>query len=124
MRLQAILGSALFCLFVSACGYHAVEPKEPEFQGQSYADALKVICDVDKRGAVATDDPFEASRKRTEIIQAQVENPDAIYLRTMLSVKGAAEQGAELRKEAIDAGLKECALADDLEKTGIGGLAP
>jgi hypothetical protein len=123
MRNTLALAAAV-TLAAAGCGYSTPEPKEPEPSGQTYAEALRVMCDVDELGGISSDDPFEAARKRTEIIQAKVENGDAIYLRTMLSVKGAAEQATELRSEAKEAGIGQCALADDLEKTGAGGIAP
>lgn len=116
--------SVALALAVVGCGYSTPEPKEPDIGGPTYGEALRVMCEVDKLGGISTEDPFEAGRKRTEVIQANVENPDGIYFRTLLSVKGAAEQAAELRKEAKEAGLETCALADDIEKAGAGGIAP
>lgn len=116
---------AIAALALAAAGCHTTpDPVEPQTPRQTYPEALRVMCDVDKVGGIASDDPFEAGRKRAEVIQANVENPDGIYFRTLLSVKGAAEQAAELRKEAKDAGITPCALADELEKTGAGGIAP
>lgn len=115
---------ALAAAFAVA-GCHATpDAREPEPSGQTYAEALRVMCDVDQLAGISGEDPFEAGRKRKEFIQANVDNGDGIYLRTMLSVKGAAEQAAELRAEAKEAGIARCALADDIEQTGAGGLAP
>lgn len=124
MRKLAALALTLGTFIITGCGYNMPEAKEPDHSGQSYAEALRVMCDVDKVGSIAEDDPFEAGRKRGEVISANVLNGDAIYFRTMLSVKGAAEQAADLRKEAKDCGIDRCALADNLEKTGAGGLSP
>ena len=123
MRNTLPLAAAL-AFAAAGCGYTTPDPVEPQITRQTYPEALRVMCDVDKLGAIASDDPFEAGRKRGEVIQANVENPDGIYFRTLLSVKGAAEQGAELRKEAKEAGITPCALADELEKSGAGGIAP
>jgi hypothetical protein len=122
MRTMLFLAAASF-LATAGC-LATPEPKEPEPTGQTYAEALRVMCDVDKIGAIASDDPFEAGRLRTEAMKANVDNGDAIYLRTMLSVKGPAEQAAELRAEAKEAGIASCALADELETSGGGGIAP
>ena len=110
---------------VVACAYTAPPPTDPEFRGQTYPQAMAAFCDVDKLAGVnKEDDPFEVGRQRTEWIRANVENPDGIYLRTILSTKGPADQAKDLREEAKEVGLNTCALADDLEKTGMGGIAP
>ena len=41
-----------------------------------------------------------------------------------MSVKGAPEQACMLRDRARDLGVKDCALAESLAKTGEGGLSP
>ncbi len=93
--------------------------------GQSYLDAIQSICDVDRLASItADDDPLSAGAKRSAWIQQHVENPDGIYLRTMLSVKGAGDQATALREEAKGVGLARCALADEIEKSGAGGLSP
>lgn len=111
---------------VPACTYNTPVPKGPDTSGQSYAEALGAICDVDKLAAIAADDdPLSLGRKRTDWIHENVVNPDGIYLRTWLSVRGPSDQAVALRDEAKkEAGLERCALADDLEKNGLGGLSP
>lgn len=110
---------------LAGCGYDIPPPKEPEIGGQSYPEAIQAFCEVDKLAGIAADeDPFEVGRKRTEWLRAHVENPDGIYLRTVISVKGPADQAVDLREEAKEHGLARCALADDLEKTGLGGISP
>jgi hypothetical protein len=42
----------------------------------------------------------------------------------VLSVKGAGEQAKMLREQARMLGVPRCALADALERTGMGGLSP
>jgi hypothetical protein len=109
----------------SGCGYSEIPSKGPEFIGQSYPEAIRVLCDVDKLAGIAgEEDPLAVGRKRTDFIQEHVENPDGIYLRTLISVKGPSEQAVDLRQEAKETGLERCALADDLEKNGTGGLSP
>ncbi|MFO0590431.1 MAG: hypothetical protein U0441_23005 [Polyangiaceae bacterium] len=110
---------------LAACAYTAPPPTDPEFRGQTYPQAMDAFCNVDRLAGVAKDeDAFEAGRKRNEWIRANVENPDGIYLRTILSTKGPVDQAKDLRDEAKDVGLTTCALADELEKTGMGGIAP
>lgn len=109
---------------VIGCGPSSPPPKAPETTGQTFAQALQIMCDVDKLGNIATDNPFEIGRLRTEVIQEKVDNPDGIYFRTMLAVKGPSEQAVELRKQAKEVGLERCVLADDLEQSGAGGIGP
>jgi len=117
------LGSVF--LSIAGCAYDIPPPKDPDLGGQSYPEALRAFCEVDKLAGIAGDeDIFEVGRKRTDWLRAHVENPDGIYLRTIISVKGPAEQAADLREEAKDHGLASCALADNLEKTGVGGISP
>ena len=61
---------------------------------------------------------------RSAWINEHVDNPDGIELRTVLSVKGAAEQAKMLREQARMLGVPGCALADALEKNEMGGLSP
>lgn len=122
--MRRLLGLTAVAL-ASACTYDAPPPNEPVFTGQSYAQAIQVMCDVDRLADVSPDDdPLTAGQKRKEWIQANVENPDGIYLRTLLSTKGAGDQAKDLREEAAGVGLARCALADVLEKDGAGGLSP
>jgi hypothetical protein len=90
-------------------------PKEPEYQGQSYREAVLLICKVDElAGLVAADDPLEKSQKREDWLNEQVKNPDAIYFRTLLKVESADEKAAALRDEAKKAGLEGCPLAETI----------
>ncbi len=120
-----IAALSLAAALSAGCAYTAPPPKEPELPGQTYPEAMRVLCDVDKLAGIGNEeDPFEVGRKRTDWIRAHVENPDGIYLRTLLSVKGPTEQAVDLRQEAKEVGLARCALADDLEKRGLGGISP
>jgi hypothetical protein len=114
---------ALLLLVLPACTVAEAPPARAP--GQCYADALALICDVDHlAGLDAEADPIAVGQKRTEWIQGHADNPDAIELRVLMSVKGAGEQATMLRSQAKQAGLTKCALADSLEKTGAGGLSP
>jgi hypothetical protein len=116
-----VLAIALPILAV-AC---APEAKAPQPSGQSLPEALTVMCDVDRLASIQSDaDPLGAGAKRTAWVNEHVENPDGIELRTLMSVKGASEQAEMLRARAKAAGITRCALADALEKSGVGGLAP
>ncbi|WP_437523042.1 hypothetical protein WME79_33165 [Sorangium sp. So ce726] len=110
--------------FLSACS-SAPEAKAPAPGGQTFPEAVAMMCDVDRRAGLDPEaDPISVGQMRSAWITEHVESPDGIELRTMLSVKGAAEQGAMLREEAKKAGLARCALADSLEADGTGGLSP
>ncbi len=126
-KTASLLPLALLSLaaFTGGCGYTTPPPKDPDIGGQTYPEAMRALCDVDKLAGIAKEeDPFEVGRKRTDWIRQHVENPDGIYLRTLISVKGPTDQAADLRQEAKEVGLGQCALADDLEKTGLGGISP
>lgn len=98
------------------------EPKAPP---PGLAASVTKICDVDRLAGIDPDrDVLDAGAKRTAYLNEHDQNPDGIELRTLLSVKGASDQAKMLRESAKEAGTTRCALADVLEKTGIGGLAP
>jgi hypothetical protein len=114
---------ALLLAALPACSVAEAQPARAP--GQCYADALTVMCDVDRLAGVDPDaDPITVGQRRTEWIEGHAENPDSIELRVLMSVKGASEQAEMLRSQAKQAGLPRCALADSLEKLGAGGLSP
>jgi len=119
--------SSLLCvlpLLAASCAA-APEPKTAAPAGQTFPQAFTLICDVDRLGNLSVaDDPLGAGAKRTAWLSEHVDNPDGIELRTVLSVKGAAEQAKMLRDQARMLGVPRCALAEALEKTEMGGLSP
>lgn len=99
--------------------------KVPEQSCQELSKAITMMCDVDRLAGVSADnDPLGAGQKRTAWITEHVDNPDAIELRTLMSVKAPAEQARMLRERGKDAGVSRCALADALETATEGGLSP
>ncbi|KYF69800.1 hypothetical protein BE15_01790 [Sorangium cellulosum] len=119
-----MLSPLLLLPFFPACG-PAPEAKTPASGGQTFPEAVAMMCDVDRlAGLDAEADPISVGQGRSAWLAEHVESPDGIELRTMLSVKGAAEQGGMLRDEARKVGLSRCALADALERDGTGGLSP
>ncbi len=116
--------------FLLGCGGSAPESKSPSgaetsASKQSYAQAISLMCDVDKLGSIsAGEDPMSLGQKRSDWLQEHIDNPDGIYFRTLLGVKTAEEQAAALRDEAKKSGLPGCALSESLEKEGMGGLVP
>ena len=89
-------------------------PDEPEpFVGQSYCEALELICDVDQRAGLGAEaDPIEKGQKREDYLGDHVKNPDAIYFRTLLKVKANTDKAAALREQAKQAGIERCAFAE------------
>ncbi len=101
------------------------EPRLPEPERRAFSAAVASMCDVDRLAGLSADsDPLGVGVARTAWITANVDNPDSIELRTLLSVKGPVEQAGMLRDQAKELGLPRCALADTLEKTGVGGISP
>jgi hypothetical protein len=113
-------------LLLAACACAA--PPAPQVApagGQSFEAALGVICDVDRLAALRPDaDPLGVGNKRSAFLAQHADNPDAIELRTLMSVKGPADQAQMLREQAKAHGVARCALAEELEKSGMGGLSP
>jgi hypothetical protein len=118
--------SATCLVLLAAAGCNAPPPAAPpQPVGQTFPQAVSMMCDVDRLAGLAPEeDPIGAGTQRTAWIQTHVENPDAIELRTYMSVKGAAEQAEMLRCNAKEVGLKSCRLADSLEQHAAGGLSP
>ncbi|NUP06545.1 MAG: hypothetical protein HOW73_10850 [Polyangiaceae bacterium] len=89
------------------------EPSGPGPSGQTYKQAVKVMCDVDHLAALEADEPDElADPKRFTYLDQAVDNPDGIYLRTLLSVKFGEDRACLLRDAQHEVGLEACALAD------------
>jgi hypothetical protein len=122
---HAVRTSLLALLLTVAACTSTPDAKTPETSGQSFPQALAMICDVDRlAGIEAAADPVAIGGKRTAWIAEKVDNPDAIELRTLLSVKGAQDQARMLREQAKALHVQSCALADSLEREGTGGLSP
>lgn len=116
--------SCLFCLLIASAGCAASETKVACPEKEAHDLAVKTICFVDEQVAFEDGEaPLERSRRRSEWLDAAA-NPEAIYLKTMLSVKPSSEQSQTLREEARDAKLKSCPLADEIERDELSALAP
>jgi hypothetical protein len=88
-------------------------PGGPGPSGQTYKQAVQVVCDVDKLAQLDAAEPEElADAKRFSYLEANVDNPDGIYLRTLLSVSFGHDRECLLRDAQKDAGLGSCSLAD------------
>ena len=117
---HAFAGVLLLSVSASGCGPSSAEPAPSRPPEQSYRAALELWCHVDDRaGLTALEDPIEKSQRRSDWLTDHVKNPDAIYLKTLLSVKSQADQAKELRAEAKGAGVGPCPLADSMERGGL-----
>ena len=95
-----------------AANNSAAHPAEP---GQSYVEALELICHVDERAGIDPEaDPIGVDGARWDYIKAEVRNPDAVYFRTLLEVKDTDEQAEMLASEADRKQLDGCPLVDAL----------
>ncbi len=76
-KVFALISPAVFAL---GCVYNTPQPQEPDYSGQSYSEALQMICNVDRLAAITDDDdPLALGRRRTEWIQQNVLNAQSIY---------------------------------------------
>jgi hypothetical protein len=101
--------------FPLACGARAPAVEAAGSSGQSYTEALELICHVDERAGIDVDaDPIGVDGARWDFIKAEVKNPDAVYFRTILEVKDTNEQAELLQSEADRKALAGCPLAESL----------
>lgn len=93
--------------------------KEPEVHnpsGQTYTEAIEVMCNVDTLAELDPDeDPIGIEQARTDFLYENVNHPDGIYLRTLISVKPGDVKAEMLRTQATKVGLPVCAMADTFE---------
>ncbi len=110
-----LLGSG-FLVFACASQPRPAQSSSP---GQSYAAAIRQICEVDSHIAPEeNDNELEQGQLREDYILAHTENPDAIYFVTLWRTKPPEEQARSLREEAKAQGLGECALTEALAPQG------
>ena len=89
-------------------------PDAPEYQGQTYREALIKICKVDELAGLASeDDPLEKSQKSEDWLNEQVENPDAIYFGGIIE-----NNAGQLLKDKVGAGMSN----DDVLFIGPDGI--
>lgn len=116
---RAITFAGLLSALISSCA--RPPPQEPEVvTGQSYCEALELMCEVDRRAGLEHEsDPLERSQRREDFLSDHVKNPDAIYFRTLLKVQGPAEKAAALREQAKKAGIAACPFAESVGDDGF-----
>ncbi|HEY3493163.1 MAG TPA: hypothetical protein VGK73_00700 [Polyangiaceae bacterium] len=88
--------------------------KSPPREEQSYADAIRTICEVDAHSGANPDDVLDVSSKREEYLLAHVKNGDGIYFLTLFRTAGPVEQADTLEKEAARERIARCALVSVL----------
>lgn len=110
--------SIALVLLVAACA-PSRPPAEPQETGQTFVQAMTIMCNVDRIASIdPNDDPIGAEQKRADYVRDTVTNGDAVYLRTMWSVEAAAERAKDMREKAAQVGIRRCPLADSLEHDG------
>ncbi len=101
--------------FVAACGPHSPKTSAEPESGQTFEQALGLMCQVDQMaGLDADDDPIGVEGARVDWIHQNVDNGDAIELFTLMRVKSHTEQAEMMRRHTQKANIAECALADTL----------
>ncbi|NUO47983.1 MAG: hypothetical protein HOV80_03910 [Polyangiaceae bacterium] len=88
----------------------------PGPSGQTYCEAVEAICDVDRLAGVTDADIVEADQKRFSYMEANVDNPQGVYLRTILSASTPAERATIMRDAQAEAGLTRCGYAESEAK--------
>lgn len=112
----ALALSVLACLFL-ACTSQP-RPVTPAVEGQSYAEALRLICDVDRHVAIPDGaSELEVGQLRDDYIVENTKNPDAIYFVTVWRTKPPAERARLLNKEAQNQKIQACTLASELSSS-------
>lgn len=115
MRAHHVLLLVLVAMSGIACA--PPRPAEPPpsvgLSGQTYKQAVETICAVDTLAQIAApDDPVSVDVDRFAWLEEHVDNPEGIYLRTVLSVKTPKDRACLLRDAVREVGLPRCALAD------------
>jgi hypothetical protein len=109
-------------LVVSACVLSLIAcgpeppPRSPPREEQSYAESIRIICEVDRLANADPEDVLGVSAAREECLIAHVKNGDGIYFLTLFRVNGPKEQIAMLQKEASDAKITSCPLLATLRQ--------
>jgi len=105
--------AAVGAIGLTSYGASSGSPPSAPAEGQSYRQAIELMCQVDRRAGISPDSgPIEIEARRAEWIADHVEHPDAIELRTRITVEAPGEQAKMLREQADSAGIRDCPLAD------------
>lgn len=105
----------LFFLLVAGCAPEA-PPKAAPRESQSYEQAIRIICDVDRLARVDPADVLDSSALREEYLLEHVKNGDGIYFLTLFRVNGPKEQATMLEREAASTKISACPLVATLRE--------
>lgn len=119
---------AVFALSVNSCaptqppedpdGTNVTDPSARDSSGQSYAEAIAIMCDADRLSGAEPSDPLQAATTRDEYLVGHVKNADGIYFLTLFRSKAGPEQADALACQAEASKLAKCALVDTLRSDG------
>lgn len=112
--MKRIFGSVVCVALALGCSQKkAEEPKNDN--GQSFEEAMRLVCYVDDHIQANDADPLELDQARSDFLQDRVKNPDAIYERTLWRTKSNSERAKTIRSLAKKAKVEGCPYADSLE---------
>lgn len=101
---------ALLLYWLGACSDEQAKP-ESGAEGQSFAEAMILLCDAEQRSGAADRPPAEHIQVLTEWINRSIDNPE---VRDLVSGLVSAEDPDTIRQRldqaVARAGLTECAL--------------
>jgi hypothetical protein len=104
------------CALLTACA-NSAPPKAAPGE-QTYAEAIALICNVDREAHIQPDDNIlQIDERRTDHLQARIKNPDAIYFYTIFRTQPPDQQSASLLKESQAQNQPTCPLAQHLKTT-------
>lgn len=83
--------------------------------GQSFEEAMSLVCNVDQHVRVADANLLEREQLRNDFLQDHVKNGDVIYHRTLWRVQATKERANTIRELAGQCELAKCPYADTLE---------
>lgn len=109
---------AYWGIFGLACASQQ-RPERSSFEGQTYAEAIRLMCDVDRLVSVPEGtNELELGQLREDYLVENTKHPEAIFLLTVWRTKPVNEQASLLKREALEQRVSDCALARRLEAEG------
>jgi hypothetical protein len=113
--LTRIAMGAYFGILGMACTAQQ-RPDTPPVEGQTYAEAIQLLCEVDERvGTPEGTSELELSQLREDYIVENTKHPDAIFFTTVWRTKPPREQAMLLKREALAQKITNCKLVQRLE---------
>lgn len=115
---RSAAGAVLLVVWTVGCASQQAGPKPVE-GGQSFEEAMTLVCNVDQHVQVAEANLLEREQLRNDYLQDHVKNPDVIYHRTLWRVQATKERAKTIRELAGQCSLATCAYADTLESEDL-----